>query len=297
MKRPLLLSGTFLVICIVYTFTFFSWIGLESISHLLQRWSHQSEMTIFLRPEVKTSQIEELAGILDKYSDKTKHSFQSSDDIKKNISKLFPRGGKDLAKNDELIAIIPPHFIVLGSSNLSGSSLFNLFDKITRDIKPLSYIESSSYGKSWMDKYSMAFSSFQNGTIIFLLALSMAVILAIGNTIRSHIHSRRDEIEILELVGATTMMIRKPFLIEGAILSVSAMMVALCIGSTSVYFLRSNTFESIQFLDLMNSLHQPDSVEWLISFFLALIVGFLGSYICLTEINTGWAASEQGHHA
>ncbi len=49
----------------------------------------------------------------------------------------------------------------------------------------------------------------------FLLALATSFI--IGNTIRLAIYARRDEISILELVGATPPFIRAPFLMEGSI--------------------------------------------------------------------------------
>jgi len=297
MKRQFLLTGTFFIICSIYIFTLFSWISLQTLSHLLQRWGHQTEMTIYLRPEVSVAQISKLTEILNKFSNEISSNFQSQDDIRKSINKLMPKGDVDFTNNDELVAIIPPHFIITGSSNLFGSTLLNLFDSINTEIKKLTFVESTSYGKSWMDKYTLVLNSFRSGTMVFLTALAMIIILAIGNAIRSHINSKKDEIAILELVGATSSMIRKPFLIEGALLSVSSMIFAFIIISTSTYFIKNNKFELLQFLDLGNNLHQFSLLEWIVGITLSAIVGIFGSYFCLSEINTGWAASNHDRHA
>lgn len=296
MKRTLLLTGTFFIISTIYLFTLFSWTSLQTISHLLQRWGHQSEMTIYLRPEVKSSEISQLKTQLSQYSNKINLNYQSQDDVRKTIKKLMPNEEIDFSSNDDLMAIIPPHIIVTSTTGLFGSSLFNLFDTIKTDLNKFNFIESTSYGQSWMDKYTQALNSLQKGTFIFLSALALAIVLAIGNAIRSHINSRREEIEILELVGATPAMIRKPFLVEGILLSTFAMIYSLTIASFLIYVLKNNTFDWLQFLDLENTLHQFSFMEWLGASLLAAIVGLIGSYFCLTEINTGWAASEQGTH-
>lgn len=297
MKRTLLLTGTFFIISTIYLFTLFSWTSLQTIAHLLKRWGHQSEMTIYLRPEAKTSEISQLKALLDEYSNKINLSFQSQDDIRKNIQKLMPKGEIDFSNNDDLMTIIPPHIIITGTTDLFGSSLLSLFDTIKAKVAPYTFVESASYGQSWMNQYTHALNSLQKGTFIFLAALSLSIVLAIGNAIRSHLNSRREEIEILELVGATPAMIRKPFLIEGVFLSLFSMIYSLTISALIIYVLKNNTFEWLQFLDLEQTLHQFTFTEWICACILAAAVGLLGSYFCLTEINTGWAASEQGSHA
>jgi len=55
------------------------------------------------------------------------------------------------------------------------------------------------------------------GTIAFLIiiALLLAAVVLIFNTIRLSIYSRRKEIEVMKLVGATNWFVRIPFLFEG----------------------------------------------------------------------------------
>jgi len=73
------------------------------------------------------------------------------------------------------------------------------------------------YGREWVERFETAVSvvrlvAFLLGTILVLTALFI-----VGNTIRLALYSRRQELEIMSLVGATPFFIRTPFLIEGAL--------------------------------------------------------------------------------
>lgn len=294
MKQNLLKTSTFLVANIVYLFAMSSWVGIESFTRLIERWSHHSEMTVYLRPGTKPQDIEKLNEIFAKFSSSTNTTFQSTEAIQESLKKLMPKSDLDFAGNDELVAAIPPHFIIKGVSNLFGDTLFETFNKINDEINKNPVVESASYGKTWADKYNSILRSCRGAAILFIGALAIALILVIGNSIRSHINSRREEIEILELVGATSGLIRKPFLIEGTLISTLAMGLALAIINGGLYLLKNTSIELIQVLDVNSILWQPSVIDLLGALILSAGIGFFGSYLCLTEINTGWAASGQG---
>jgi cell division transport system permease protein len=52
---------------------------------------------------------------------------------------------------------------------------------------------------------------------VFLLLLGFVAVTVTMNSIRAAIHSRRDEVSIMQLVGAPRWMVRGPFVVEGAI--------------------------------------------------------------------------------
>lgn len=291
MKRKFLLTSTLFVTTFCYLFALVAWISIQSFARLLERWSHNSEMTIYLKPEVNTEEIDKLKKILSKFSDQVTAAYQSPEDLKAYLKKIMPKSEYNFAESDELATAIPPHFIVKGSSSLLDQSIFDIFNTIGKELGKNPSVDSSSYGKSWAEKYATILESVKQGAFAFLLALGLALTLVIGNSIRAHIHSQREEIEILELVGATPTMIRKPFLIEGTFLAIVPMVAALSIATALIYFLRTLSGDFLNWIDLRTFIIPLTANEWLAALGLSAGVGLLGSHFCLNEINTGWAAS------
>lgn len=122
MKRRLLITSTFFVIYIVYFFSITAWVGIQSFSNLIERWSHRSELSVYLRPEIKTEEIQDVKNYLTQFDGQLSVQFQSTDDIRKTLLHLMPRAQYDFSSNDDLVAAIPPHFIVKATSSLWGLS-------------------------------------------------------------------------------------------------------------------------------------------------------------------------------
>jgi cell division transport system permease protein len=120
--------------------------------------------------------------------------------------------------------------------------------------------------------------------VVFLVAVFVllgASILLIANTIRLSIHSRRREIEVMKLVGATNWFVRGPFMVEGllvGLLGAVAAVVLLFIGKEAALPAILGHVDS-----------SPDVKAWgfpLIAFVLigvGLSVGALGSGMTLRK--------------
>lgn len=67
----------------------------------------------------------------------------------------------------------------------------------------------------WLQRFQAILDLVQSAALLLGGLLGMGVLLIVGNTIRLEILNRRNEIEIMELVGATAAFIRRPFLYAG----------------------------------------------------------------------------------
>lgn len=67
----------------------------------------------------------------------------------------------------------------------------------------------------WVERLQTMLAIARHGVGMIGLLLGLAVLLVVGNTIRLELESRREEIVVAELVGATHMFIRRPFLYSG----------------------------------------------------------------------------------
>ena len=90
-------------------------------------------------------------------------------------------------------------------------------ERVVVQLRATEIVDEVLYGSEWFEKMQGVLRVFR----FFGMALSMAVlaivVFLISNTIRLVIYSRRDEIEVMQLVGAADTMIQLPFFIGGAI--------------------------------------------------------------------------------
>jgi cell division transport system permease protein len=72
-------------------------------------------------------------------------------------------------------------------------------------------------GRRWVEGYARAIDFARGVGTLLGAVLALATLLIVANTIRLAIYARRDEIEILGLVGASRSSVAVPFLLEGLV--------------------------------------------------------------------------------
>jgi cell division transport system permease protein len=117
-------------------------------------------------------------------------------------------------------------------------------------------------------------------TVITLLLVAASLML-IGNTIRLSIYTRRREVEVMRLVGATRWFIRWPFMIEGVVVGFAGGFVAILVlwlGKITIVDPLSDTFS---FLAAQNSSTLSFPALVAILFAAAVLVSTIGSGLTL----------------
>jgi cell division transport system permease protein len=89
---------------------------------------------------------------------------------------------------------------------------------VAKKSETLEHVSKVNYGGATADNLFKTMDTVRNVGVIVIGALVLTAVFLISNTIRITIMSRRTEIEIMKLVGATNWFIRWPFLIEGALI-------------------------------------------------------------------------------
>jgi cell division transport system permease protein len=82
-------------------------------------------------------------------------------------------------------------------------------------LEKLPEVELARLDQKWLERLYALIAIGQRAVGIIALLLGLAVMVIIGNTIRLDIEARREEIEVMKLVGAPNSFIRRPFLYSG----------------------------------------------------------------------------------
>lgn len=181
---------------------------------------------------------------------------------------------------------LPASFVV------TLSSAFRSPDGVKRwaeRVQTMPDVAKVDYNQEWIDALAAVVRYIELAAIGVGVILSAAAVTIIGNTIRLALFSRREEIEILRLIGATRAFIRIPYVLEGAVLGA-------CGSALSLVILK---FGFELFRQQIRSTGRFSGIENMISFFpvsmcLALVavgmgLGFAGSFVSLRRVGDGRA--------
>jgi len=136
-------------------------------------------------------------------------------------------------------------------------------------------VESVNYDKKSIESLDRGFNQFTFVFMLITLLLILISIAMINNTIRLSIYSKRFTIKTMQLVGATSRFIRKPFIIQAIIQGLVSSLIGLSLTMTIFYAL-DNTIDTV---DLTYS----------VSSFLLLALGVFAFGLILTIISTWFA--------
>jgi len=135
------------------------------------------------------------------------------------------------------------------------------------------------YGREWMAKLRVFVEVMKLVGITVGGLVLIATIFVISNTIRLTFYSRREELEIMRLVGATDFFIKAPFLIEGLLHGLGGALLAAGGLSLLILFLFSHLDLPLRLAVMAGSLPTGQLVAGFLG--LGLLLGVLGSMVSL----------------
>ena len=139
------------------------------------------------------------------------------------------------------------------------------------------------YGHEWIEGYQQAVALIRAVALSIGGVLGLATLLIVANTIRLSIYSRREEIEIVGLVGGSRSFVAAPFLLEGAAQGIAGG----AIGVLLLYGFYRLLLPSLRGgLELLLGFAEPtflglDETLWLVA--AGALLGIVGSALALLQ--------------
>jgi len=149
---------------------------------------------------------------------------------------------------------------------------------LAEGLKGKSWAEEVQYSRDWVENFSSFLRFLELGALFIGVFLVLATVFIISNTIRLAVYARKDEIEVLSLVGASETYIKVPFFIEGVVQGVFGGLLAMCILVVARYVLASNIPQYFDF-----AVRMPASAPVVLSFLVAagVVMGVAGTLISM----------------
>ncbi len=223
---------------------------------------------VFYVQDAKEAQINNVRAQLEADPRVKSITFVSAEEALSRMQKKFPELTANLPSNP----LPPSHEIV----PVRAEDV----DAIAASLKPLpTGVDKVKYGKETADRILRVARVIEIVFLAAVVVLLIASTLLIANTIRLSIFSRRREIEVMKLVGATNWFVRGPFMLEGLICGLVGSLVAvllLLLGKELALPAILGRIESSSDVEALSFM-----VNALILLFVGLGVGAVGSGLTL----------------
>jgi cell division transport system permease protein len=135
----------------------------------------------------------------------------------------------------------------------------------------------------WADRLQAALAIGRTGVWLLAGLFAIALVAISGNAIRALVLSRRDEILVSRLIGATDRYIRRPFLYLGALQGLLGGLAAGGILALAGWMLRAPVAHLASLYGSAFDLAPPTGIEIVLVLALTTLFGWLGAWISVAR--------------
>ena len=236
----------------------------------------EKELTIvvFMKKETTKEELNKTKDALSKIDNVADVKYTSKDDIKNNMASEYPSFSKMMESWTDVNNPFQDSYIV------SVKDVRDINETVTT-IKNLDNVDIVKYSESMVGELINIFDAIKTGTVCLVVGLVLVTAFLINNTIKITIFSRRNEIDIMRLVGTSNTVIKLPFLFEGLFIGVLGAIIPILVtifGYTYIY----NAVSSLGTSNILSiiKLTSPELIVYKTSLFILIIgavVGMFGS--------------------
>lgn len=262
------------VVCIAITLIVvaFSLIASYNVENFTTTIEKDVTIVAFLNTKVSPNDINKIEKAIKNNENVESYIFKSKETVKKEMMKES-RTFEDIMNTwDEEDNPLQDTFMIKVKE-------INRINETANQIKAISNVEIVNYGEKMVEQMLSTFHLVEKISLIAMAALIIVTIFLIINTIKLTIFSRKREISIMRLVGASNFSIKNPFVIEGMFLGLIGSIIPVVTVIYGYYALYNQL--GGQLFSSIIKLVKPYPFVFIVSLIVTIIgvvVGMLGSY-------------------
>jgi len=228
-------------------------------------------IVVFVDKDVSEEELTEMEYNIKENSNVSEYQFQSKADIAASMMETSDTFKNIMGQWDESENPLKDTFLIK-VKNIEGIT------KTAKAIEKLDNVSLVRYGEGIVENFLSVFKIVEKALIAIVILFVFVTAFLIANTIKLTIFSRRKEIEIMRLVGASNFNIELPFIVEGLFLGIfgAVMPIVLIIYGYSSLFIHFDGQLFSPFIRLV----QPEPFVYIVSLIIlsiGIIVGMFGS--------------------
>lgn len=203
-----------------------------NLERLGAEWSSAAEMSVYLKDNATPENRAAIEGLLLRGDVVESHEFVSKPEALVRFKQTFA----DLASSVDALGDnpLPASFDV----RLKAAAADRV-DALASQLRQAPGVADVRYDRQWLNRLMSAIGIVRTVGLVLAAVLTVAAALTVANVVRLALYARRDELEIMQLVGAPTVYVRGPFVMEGVLQGGIGAIVAIVVLAVTFYAVRS----------------------------------------------------------
>jgi cell division transport system permease protein len=250
---------------------------LQNVQQVTAQWDGAAQISLFLKQQTTDKQVEQLAALIRKRQDVSSVTSipraAALEEFRQNSG--FGEALDALEDNP-----FPPVIVVYPTSEADN------IDSVQAMLKALGKrpeVEHAQLDMQWLKRLYTIMDIGRRGIWVLATLLSISVLLVVGNTIRLAIENRREEIEIIKLIGGTNAFIRRPFLYTGFWYGLTGGIISWLLITISLWLLGGPINQLATLYDSHYALAGLDINSSLGLLGASILLGLAGSWLAVTR--------------
>jgi cell division transport system permease protein len=221
-----------------------------NLDRLGSEWSRAAELSVYLKDDVTPAERRAIEAALAPDDLVASHEYVSKSDALVRFRQTFT----DLSPALDTVGTnpLPASFEVrLQAGPGAGSGV----DILAVRLQQMPGVADVRYDRQWLDRLLSAIRVIRGVGFLLGSVLTIAAALTVANVVRLALYARRDELDIMQLVGAPQAYIRGPFVMEGVLQGGVGALLALVVLGVAFIALRARYFVPLAAALNVSSIH------------------------------------------
>ncbi len=188
---------------------------LENVDRLAETWGAEVRLVVFLAPEASDADAERLRAQVVSLPEVERVTLRSREQALADFRAAL---GADAALVEGVGPDLLPASVEVGlrPGRRDEATLAALADRL-RALPETAVVEDIAWGQDILERLRAFRDGLRLAGVVIAVLVALAVVFIVTNTVRLALFARRDEIEVMHLVGASRLFVRAPFYLEGAL--------------------------------------------------------------------------------
>jgi cell division transport system permease protein len=182
-----------------------------NVRRLTERWGESAEFAVYLRDDITPPQLEVVQSLIDTSGLSAGRQYVSKQQAAERFGRDFP----DLGATAGRLTRNPFPASVDVRLRPEVRTAEEAVDTLAKTLSSQPGVTDVRYDRRWLTRLNSVITFVRSIGLIIVALLALASALTVANVVRLAAHARRDEIEIMQLVGAPLAYVRGPLVLEG----------------------------------------------------------------------------------